>query len=264
MNRCATMENENDMAPEGAPVCGACPEPSFAVGQEWYSRIREATTHECGLALKLMAFCAERGNGGFIADCRGWSVAKWQKNVGICRPDQKKNSFFSWVGNGLHLHCRYAAAPVQALRACAATAPAAFHAPAGNSLLQAPAAEEREKEKQKEREKGVVLKGRLPNCLPYPQDAHTVAELMQLRAGCQLPPDMMLRCAMDFLDTFAARGWVDARGQRVTDWRPCACKFARSWEENQRRPRLPRPGSRTVNTRNENANKNHVQDYEHP
>lgn len=250
------MEKENATILEVAPGLATSPVPSFAVVQAWYSRIRGASTLDCGLALKLMAFCAEQGNGGFIADCSSWSSAKWHKTVGSCRPGQRENPFFAWANNGLRLYCYDASA-------------ARF--PHGETSLVPSAAgteKERRKEKEKQKEKGrkkeIALKRKLKETFPYPEDAQTVAELMQQRAGSGLPPDMLERCARDFLDIFTARGWVDARGQQVTDWRPCAAKFARSWADNLKHGFCPRSRRRSTNTRNENANKNHVQDYDHP
>lgn len=55
------MNKENATILEAAPGLATCPVPSFAVVQAWYSRIREASTLDCGLALKLMAFCGRVG-----------------------------------------------------------------------------------------------------------------------------------------------------------------------------------------------------------
>lgn len=53
------MEKENATILEVAPGLATSPVPSFAVVQAWYSRIRGASTLDCGLALKLMAFCGQ-------------------------------------------------------------------------------------------------------------------------------------------------------------------------------------------------------------
>lgn len=88
-----------------------------------------------------------------------------------------------------------------------------------------------------------------PPCVTPPQAVEEVLAVMATEC-CSLTTAQQRECAQGFLDEYSARGWVDKRGQRVTDWRPAARKWARTWCDIENRKTAPNYGLH-VNKRNE-------------
>lgn len=59
-----------------------------------------------------------------------------------------------------------------------------------------------------------------------------VLTLMSGQPGRPMDKTDLRRCAESFFDDFSARGWKDARGIPLCDWKPAARKYARTWAIN--------------------------------
>lgn len=100
------------------PIAPPTPGPLafFVTNGYWFPKIRAAKSKDRGDAWALMTYCAEQRNGGFIADCKGWSAGKWEKMAGISGKPREKSDFFRWENNGLRVLCYDAERDAKALR----------------------------------------------------------------------------------------------------------------------------------------------------
>lgn len=91
------------------------PLPYFATNSELYPEIAAASTHDAGVAWKLMTYCAQMRNGGFIEGCQDWSDARWNKLFSFSKKPKEKSVFYRWENNGLRVLCYDAEKDAQAL-----------------------------------------------------------------------------------------------------------------------------------------------------
>lgn len=94
-----------------------------------------------------------------------------------------------------------------------------------------PAAKTKAKAETKDQEKTNILS--VSHCVEqFPRSGEDVLSFMRGLIEAPRGVDELARCAESFFDDFAARGWKDARGIPLHDWRPAARKYARSWVVN--------------------------------
>lgn len=91
------------------------PLPYFVTNSELYPEITAAATHDAGVAWKLMNYCAQMRNGGFIEGCQEWSTARWNKLFNFSKKPREKSVFYRWENNGLRVLCYDAEKDAQAL-----------------------------------------------------------------------------------------------------------------------------------------------------
>lgn len=94
-----------------------------------------------------------------------------------------------------------------------------------------------------------------------PRNADEVVHHAMNDATLPMDAETRQRCAMDFFETMEACGWIDTRHRPVTDWRPAFRVYARRYAANLNRATTAVPGGTRTNIRNENSNKNHVDEY---
>lgn len=236
------------------------PLPWFVTNYPDYPTIRAEATHACGVAWKLMAYCATEKNGGIIRNCRKWGARKWLKEAGLSQKPGKKSSFFVWKNDDLHITCYDAEKEAKALRNSEMQQYKAWlrHHGKGNAAACPPACADKDEDEDEDEdisigevaassnEKQCSIGAAAPQAPPaappapaastppppaYPSAVEDVLPWFKHYAPA-LPEDEQRQVAEGWFQEKRQTGWIDEEGKQIGNWMLMAKRYAETCNNN--------------------------------
>lgn len=177
-------------------------------------RFSEASTMQCGVAFRLMMFCARHPAGGVIYGAGGWSRKQLGKRLDLTPKEIAADcpGLWHWEGEDLYVDAYNVEAEAKCIDKRQKLAEAGRIS--GQARREAAAAEEERK----------------PKC---PQDVY---EVMQPILEGVFEDEQIMTAAREFFAKNTTRNWMNEKGLKIVDWKAIARVTAQSLREKWKSP----------------------------